>query len=186
MRDTRTKLSGTTVMLHWLIALAILFNLGYGLYIDDLPRGDAKVWNIGIHKSIGILILLFALWRLGWRASQGLLSPVAVMPLWEAALHRLTVVFLLLAAVVMPLTGIYYSIEAGRSVAVFGIPVIPQILDRDSVTKEGADFAFTIHRTLAFLLMGFIALHVLGALKHHVLNGDGTLMRILGRRVEGG
>jgi cytochrome b561 len=183
MADTRTKLSGLTVGLHWLIALAIIANLTYGFVIDDMPRGDAKVWNINLHKSVGMSILLFALVRLGWRTSQGLLQPVAAMPIWEALLHRLTVLTLLLGSAVMPLTGIYYSISAGRAVEVFGLTVIPQILDKASVTKEGADAAFAIHSWLAFILCGFIALHVLGALKHHVLDGDGTLKRMLGAKV---
>lgn len=184
MRDTREKLSGTTVTLHWLIALAIIGNLAGGLYIDDLPRGDTKTALVGIHKSIGMLILLFALWRLGWRASQGLLAPVGVMPAWQSALHRLTLVALLLGTVAMPLTGIYYSYSAGYPVAVFGIPVIPKILSGDAVTKAGADFAFQIHSTLAFVLIGFVTLHVAGALKHHLIDHDGTLRRMLGARVD--
>lgn len=184
MRDTREKLSGTTVALHWLIAAAIIGQIIGGLYVDDLPRGDTKNALIALHKSIGMLILLFALWRLGWRASQGLLAPVGEMPAWQSALHKLTLAALLLGTVALPLSGIYFSISAGYPVAVFGIPVIPKILSGDSVTKAGYDFAFQIHSTLGFLLIGFVTLHVAGALKHHLIDHDGTLRRMLGARVD--
>lgn len=184
MRDTREKLTGTTVTLHWLIGLAIIGNLIGGLYVDDLPRGEAKSALIGFHKSIGMLILLFALWRLGWRASQGLLAPVGTMPAWQNVLHKMTLAALLLGTVALPLSGIYYSVSSGYPIAVFGIPVIPKILSGADVTKAGADFAFQIHSTLAFVLIGVITLHVAGALKHHVIDRDGTLRRMLGARVD--
>lgn len=183
MRDTREKLSGLTVALHWAIALAIIGMLAYGMWIHELPRGEIKTFHIRNHKSAGMIILGLALLRIVWRVIQGFPKPVSAAPAWEKGLSHFTHAFLLLATLAMPLSGIYFSQMNGHSVSIFGTEVIPQFVAKEAVVKETAEQAFLIHGTLAWLVIGLLALHIAGALKHTFINKDGTMRRMLGARV---
>lgn len=183
MRDTREKLSSLTVALHWGIALAIIVMLAYGMWIHELPRGEIKTFHIRNHKSVGMIILTLALLRIVWRAIQGFPKPVSAAPAWEKGLSHLTHTLLLVATIAMPLSGIYFSQMNGHSVSIFGTEVIPQFVAKEAVDKATAEQAFFIHGTLAWLIIGLLVLHVAGALKHTLINKDGTMRRMLGARV---
>ncbi|MEH6650872.1 MAG: cytochrome b/b6 domain-containing protein [Motiliproteus sp.] len=81
--DTRSKLSHPTVFLHWLIAFAMIGSLAFGLYLEELPRSPDKGALIGIHKSVGVLILLFAAYRVLHRLRNKLPKPLTVTPRWQ-------------------------------------------------------------------------------------------------------
>jgi len=187
MADTREKLSTTTVALHWLIGLTIIAMVLFGLYIGSIHCGDDTVCKASkstltaLHKSIGMLVLVFASWRLLRRLAIGLPPHVGVYAAWENVLATLTHIVLLAATLALPLSGIAYSLTSGFPVAVFGIPVIPKLMERD---KPWADFLHESHETLGWILLGVIALHIAGALKHSIIDGDGTMKRMLGARVE--
>lgn len=184
MADTREKFSGLTVALHWIIAFMILGALAYGLWIDELPKGDLKAFHIRNHKSAGMIILALALLRIGWRAAQGFPKPVGPVAVWEKGLSHLTHTLLLVATVVVPLSGIYFSQMGGHAVSVFGLEVVPQFIAKEAVDKAAAEQAFAVHSALAFGLIGLIVLHVAGALKHTFVSRDGTVRRMLGARVQ--
>lgn len=183
MADTREKFSGTTVALHWIIALAILGALAYGMWIHDLPKGELKTFHIRNHKTAGMLILALALVRVGWRAIQGFPKPVAPAPGWEKGLSHLTHTLLLVATVAMPLSGIYFSEMNGHGVSVFGLEVVPQFIAKEAVDKATAEQAFLVHSTLAWGIIALVVLHLAGVLKHVIISKDGTLRRMLGARV---
>lgn len=184
MSDTKEKFSGITVALHWLLALAIVGALIYGLWIDTLPKGDLKAFHIRNHKSMGMIILAFAVFRILWRLLQGLPKQLRSAPAWERTVQVSTQLLLLAATVAVPLSGIYFSAMGGHAVSVFGFEVVPQFIAKESIDKVAADRAFAIHSTLAWLLIALIGLHVLGAVKHVVVSKDGgTLRRMLGARV---
>ena len=56
--DSRSQFTKTTVALHWIIALAVIGSLILGMYVEDLPRGTEKFELIGLHKSVGVLVLV--------------------------------------------------------------------------------------------------------------------------------
>lgn len=181
MTDTREKLSGVSVALHWVIALAMIAMVAFGLILEDMPRSDGKSALIQIHKSIGVIVLALALWRLAWRARQGMPDHVGSYTAVELTLAKATHGVLLAATVLLPLSGILLSIGSARAISIFGIPFIPQLL----ATKNEllASVGHVSHAILGKLVIAAIILHVAGALKHHVVDRDGTLRRMLGQRV---
>jgi len=182
MGDTRERLSGVTIALHWAIAILIIGMLAFGLFIDGMERGPVKSELIGVHKSIGAIVHLLAAARLFWRLRHGLPAPLGAFAAWETWAAKITLAVLLLGTLAMPLSGIAYSIASARSIDVFGLPFIPQILaGKDEALAETA---FMVHGLLANVLIAAIAVHILGALKRHYFDRDGTLRRMLGRRVE--
>jgi len=171
-------LSRTTRWLHGIVALAVLGMLASGYALATLPSGPDKSALVQLHKSFGMLVLAVALARLLWRIREGL--PPALpshRPLERLAAAGLHAV-LIAATLAMPLSGIGRSLAYARPVAVFGWPVIPQIITRK---HEAWSAAFSsLHDGLALVLAAAIGVHVLAALKHHLVDRDETLRRIVG------
>lgn len=182
MSDTTERLSRTSVALHWIIGLGMIGMVIFGLVLEDMPRSEFKGQLIGLHKSIGVTILLLASWRLLHRLFSGMLQPLRAMSAIERKVSAAVVGFLLLSTLLMPVTGICMSIANAKPVAVFGFQVIPQILAAKD--EALAPIAGEAHAILGKLVIGFLILHVAAALKHHFVSRDGSLRRILGGTVK--
>lgn len=163
---------------HWLVAIAIIAMLGFGFYLSwFVERGPEKGALVGIHKAVGVLVLIYGVWRIGFRLVQGFKSEVATMPPWQATTAKAVHWVLMACILVMPLSGIAGSYFGGRATEVFGLFTIPAGPE-DEVLNGVAGY---VHDTTAWVLVIAIAVHVAGALKHHLVDRDTTLLRMLGR-----
>lgn len=181
MSDTREKLAPLSVALHWIIGLTMIGMVFFGIWLADLPKGYAdKAMLLGLHKSIGVLVLAFAFWRLVRRLRMGLPVNVGSYKAWERMLAKGVQVFLLFATLALPVSGIVYTVASGRAIDLFGLPLIPVLMAKNA---DIASMARGAHDVLGKLLLLAVAFHIAGALKHHVLDCDGTLKRMLGARV---
>lgn len=178
--DTREKLSNITVMLHWVIAFAMIAMLAFGLYLEDLPRSPEKGELMGIHKSVGVLILVVAAYRLFHRFVNKMPAPLSPAPQWQLKAAHITHGLLLLGTVLMPISGIMMTIGGGRALEVFGIELLAA---GDKVEWLG-DLANVMHGFGGSVLIGIIVLHVAAAIKHRVIDKDKTMERMLGQKVE--
>jgi len=177
LTDRGDRFGGLSIFNHWLLAAAVIAMLAFGLYIEDLPKSEEAGALIGLHKSVGILVLFLALWRIVWRLLSGFPEDVARMRPWERFCARAMHYALMILVLAMPLSGYVASSAGGHPVSFFGwfsLPALPQ-------HKALAAAAGETHEAVATLLMVLIGLHVLAALKHHVLDRDATLKRMLGR-----
>ncbi len=177
LRDDRTHFGTISIINHWTIAALIIIMLGLGLYMDDMSSGPQQDRIIGIHQSIGVLVLFLAAWRVLWRLIFGFPEEVAVMPRWQANAARAAHIALLVLILAMPVSGYIHASTGGYAVSLFGLfelPALPQ-------SKGVSEIMFEVHETLADLLMVVIVVHVAAALKHHVVDKDATLKRMLGR-----
>ena len=161
---------------HWVIAVTMIGMLISGLVMAHGPFeleivGAIRDW----HKPIGVLVLDYGLWRIGWRVGQGFPKAASVMPRWQAVTSRLTHWALLATVLVMPISGIAMSFYNGRAVSAFGL-IIPA---QDKIERI-ANAAGSAHHFAAFALIGLLALHVGAALKHHLIDRDSTLRRMVG------
>lgn len=169
------------IMLHWLIALAVLGLFPLGLYMTELTYYDPLYRTLPfIHRSIGVIVFVLLVLRLAWRmghAPPRLLAHSRLERQLAMATHVL--LYLLLFAVIA--SGYLMSTADGRPVSVFGWFAVPA-----SVTSLPAqeDLAGDVHFILAIMLVSLVAVHVAGALKHHFLDRDATLLRILHPRGE--
>ena len=80
-----TRYTPIAVTLHWIVALLIIGNLGFGLYVAGLPISPAKLRTVSWHKWVGITILLVAAVRLAWRLRHPVPALPAAMAPWERA-----------------------------------------------------------------------------------------------------
>lgn len=179
--NTRTRFGLVARTLHWLTALLILTAIGLALYTELLPRGTeegrAQLMQIfSIHKTIGVAAFFTALIRILWAFTQT--KPVDIHPERHAENFLAHAIHWMLygAMLIMPLSGwIYHSATTGFSQILWSLPQsLPFVPQSEIVAKA----AIGIHKLSAVALYIAIGLHVLGALKHVVMDKDGTLGRM--------
>lgn len=162
------RYSTAAIALHWALALLLLFQLGLGWALEDLPR-STRFAAFQFHKSVGILILVLSLARLAVRltvqrpaAAEG--SP-AVRAL-ASAVH----VLLYGIMIVGPISG-WILVSTARvklPTLLFGLIPLPHLPVATGMHAP----AEVIHGLIGWLLAGLFALHVAGALRHHLLRDD--------------
>jgi len=164
------------IALHWIVALLILANLALGLYTVDLPLSPAKLRNFSYHKWIGVTVFMLAAARLLWRLGHAPPALPAAMPPWErrtAAFTHALLYFLFFAA---PLTGWLFSSAAGFQTVYLGVVPIPDLLSKDKALADALKLA---HKSINYTLAAVIVLHAAAALKHHFIDKDDVLRRML-------
>lgn len=165
------------IALHWLTAAAVALLFPLGLWMVELDYYDSWYHRApDLHKSVGMLLVAVVALRLVWRWTNPHPRPLgsALENRLATAAHIL--LYLLLLALLV--SGYLISTAEGHPVSVFGWFSVPATLHD---LPRQADVAGEIHELLAFTLIGLVALHAGAALKHHFINRDRTLRRMLGR-----
>lgn len=181
--DTSQKFSRTTIVLHWLVAATIIGLIALGIYMVE-----TESWQLyHIHKSIGLLAFAAILARLAWRWRNGLPRPVRPMSRIEHVTATVAHVVLLVLTVVLPLSGMLYSGASGNGFGIFGWELFPSRYSAGQAVPFSArwsDLGQAMHGYLGYLLLALIVLHAAAAFKHHLIDQDATLKRMLGRPPE--
>ena len=163
------------IALHWITAALIVANLALGVSMVGLPISPRKLsWYI-VHKSIGITIFLLTSLRLAWRALRPHPAPIA-MPAWQrrAAAVSHAMMYALLFAI--PVSGWVYSSSTGVQVVYLGLIPLPDLVARN---RALGDVLRLVHVGLNMLLVAVSCLHVAAAVRHHVVDRDRVLARML-------
>lgn len=175
-----SRYHGLAIALHWVLALALALMFGVGLYMADLPFSPLRLKLYNWHKWAGVVILALSLLRLLWRFTHRppALPPKveAAMPSWQAQAYHATHGLLYALFFLVPLIGWAYSSAAGFSIVLFGVLPLPDFVQPD---KALAELIKPWHEVSAFALAALAALHVAAALKHHWVDRDGLLQRML-------
>ncbi|NVK44164.1 MAG: cytochrome b [Oceanospirillaceae bacterium] len=170
------------ILLHWLMAIAIIGLYFLGLYIVDLTYYDPEYKTMpDLHRSIGILVLIALVLRLAWRTLNASPPPLpehgTLVRLATKAGH--SALYLLMLTTLI--SGYLISTADGRAIDVFSwfqVPASPLQYDNQE------DIAGFVHYWSATTLLTLAGLHALAALKHHFIDKDATLKRIIGIKQE--
>lgn len=161
---------------HWLGAALIIVLLAIGLYFHEMPRGEEKIFWLRLHVSLGALAALFLWFRIAWSALAAAPAPVpqpALLQWGTRAIHFL----LLIALVLLLVTGPLMSFSGGHDISVFNWFTIPSPLPKmealHSVTEK-------VHIVASRVVLFGVILHVVAAVKHWVWNRDGSWRRMVG------
>ena len=171
------RYSSPAIALHWLIALLIVSAFALGVTMVDIPGlTPTKLKYFSWHKWMGVTVLGLACVRLVWRLTHSTPAYPVGMAAWQQqaahALHGL--LYVLIFAI--PLSGYFYSLAAGVPVVYLGVIPLPALIDADPVLKP---ILKQVHYALNMLLLGAVTFHLLAALKHHFIDKDGVLKRML-------
>lgn len=182
IQNTQQRFGSVARTLHWLTALLILTAIPLGLIATDMPfdTGEAlaaKANLFSIHKTVGVAAFFVALIRILWALTQS--RPVALHPerRKETLLAELVHWMLYLSMLAVPLSGWVHNAAVTGFAPIlwpFGqsLPFVPQ-------SESVAAIATTAHWLFGKLLIVSILLHVAGALKHHFVDKDATLRRMV-------
>lgn len=172
MPDNYTR---TSITLHWTVGALVITALVMGWIMTDMATSPLKLQVYTWHKWVGVTVLTLFFVRGLWRLTHPVPAPLP-MPAWQRlaaqAMHALLYVMLL----VQPLTGWLFSNAAGRSIVYLGLIPLPNLVDKD---KALADRLKDFHDAGAWLLSITVGLHALVAIKHHFIDRDDTLRRML-------
>jgi cytochrome b561 len=178
--------TGVAIGLHWLIAFAIIGAFALGLYMSDLPLSPLKLKLYSWHKWAGVTIFLFVVLRLGWRMLHRPPELPAAMPAWQRQAAAATHVLLYLLMLAVPLSGWLMSSAKGFQTVWFGVLPLPDLVGK---SKELGDLLKEVHELLNFSMAALVVAHLGAALKHHFVDRDDVLARMLpflGSRITGG
>lgn len=185
IKDTKTRLSPISVGLHWIIALTVIALLAVGFYMATFKAFAFY----SLHKSFGALIFFVIITRVVWRLANGFPEALSQVQKVELYLSKLVHWVLLIGSVLMPVSGMLMSAAGGRGVYMFGLELIasnPDIANPGKVvaiSKMWAGIGSQMHEVVAWVMVGAIVLHIAGAVKHHLVYKDGTLLRMKGKHV---
>ena len=180
--EQATRYTKTAIVLHWLIAAAVLGLIGWGWWMQTIPKSPTgpRVDAFNLHKSVGMTVLLLMLARIAWRAGHPP-PPFVPMPQWQAQLARAVHLLLYVCLIVQPLSGYLGSAFSGYPVRFFGF-VLPAWAPKNDALKD----AFSIvHLVDSWVLVGLLVLHLAGTVKHALLERDGSFRRMWPRARSG-
>ena len=175
------KYSIVAMILHWLIALAVIFMLFWGRYMTDLPKGSfERLEAFQLHQSIGLTILMLTLLRIVWRLRHPVPPKPEGLGAWEATLRKGTHIGFYSLLIIIPLSG--WSVASTSSLEVpieyfgqFDWPFISFLTNIEN--KQDIHEAFEeVHKYLGWGMIALITLHLAGILKHTFILKD-TLWR---------
>lgn len=162
--------------LHWLMAMLLISLVAVGLYMHELPLSPWKLQVYAWHKWAGVTAFLLVLFRLGWRFRH---HP----PLLPFNMPRLAVkmaytghALLYVLMIAIPVSGWLMSSAKGFQTVYFGILPIPDLLVKN---RELGRLLRDVHELLNYSLMALVVVHVGAAIKHHLLDKDDVLTRML-------
>lgn len=166
----------TAIFLHWLMALGLIGTFALGLYMPDLPLSPTKLKLFSWHKWAGVSLFFLGLVRLAWRLSHPAPPlPTTIAPALRLAAHAMHgLLYALMLAI--PLSGWLMSSAKGFQTVWFGVLPLPDLLPRDTALGNRLE---ELHAALNYALLGLVIAHAGAALKHHFIDHDDVLTRML-------
>ncbi|WP_114416924.1 cytochrome b [Marinospirillum perlucidum] len=181
LKNSSEQFGWISIGFHWLVALGALGLFPLGVYMVDLGYYDPGYqWYPDIHRSLGILLAGLLFLRLIWK----LINPsprLLVHSTWEKAAAKGGHLLLYLFLFTVLISGYLLSTADGRGIQVFNwftLPALPGLAGRNE------ELAGWVHWYAALTLIIFAGLHALAALKHHFVDRNPTLKRMLGIKTE--
>ena len=177
--DIEPSWNGVVKFLHWLVALLIFTQFALGWLAATWRLSPTKLDLFVWHKSIGMVVLALVVLRLVWRLATPAPPLPAAMPAWQRAAARTSHVLLYIVMLGMPLTGWVINSASGVPFKIFWRIPLPSITAAD---KHVADIASLVHFSLGVLLALLLLVHIGAALRHHFIQRDNVLIRMLPAR----
>ena len=166
-----------TRLLHWSVAALILGLVWLGWYMVDLTYYNRWYYSsLAWHKALGMVALALGVLKIGWVLRSRPPPYAATLRPWEraaaTAVHHLFYAMMLL----IPLTGYVVSTSEGEGVDLWGLVTVPAVV---TAGEDVRDLAIEAHYWCGYGVAVLALLHAGAALKHQLVDRDGTLRRML-------
>lgn len=175
LRNDTNSYGWIAVVFHWVLAVAILGLFALGFWMVELDYYSSWYHDAPeIHKSMGVIVVFLMLLRLLWTLANP--QPISLVSRLETLVAHLVHKLLYLLVVLLGVSGYLISTAEDQPIRVFDWFEVPVIF---TAFEGQADIAGEVHMLIAYLLIGLVVLHILGALKHHFFDKDDTFKRML-------
>ena len=170
------RYTATAISLHWLMAVLLIALFVVGVYMHELPLSPWKLQIYAWHKWAGVTAFLLVVTRMAWRSTHRPPAlPVSMSKSAELAAHAGHVLLYVLM-VAIPLSGWLMSSAKGFQTVYFAVLPIPDLLAKN---KALGDLLREVHELLNFTLIAVVIGHAGAAIKHHLIDKDDVLTRML-------
>lgn len=176
LKNTESAYGLIAKSIHWIMAGLMIFLLFLGISMMEIDPSPAKWQAYGLHKALGILVLALVVIRILWKLTAGKPAPIDTHQKWERALSHLIHGLLYLGMIGMPLSGWVMSSAGGHPISFFGLFEVPPLVEKN---PEIGKIARSIHDIAGTAIILAILFHFAGAAKHHIMDKDNTLMRMI-------
>jgi len=176
LKDSRSGYGLLSIAIHWISALLILFLFGLGIYMVDLGYYD-DWYHEGpeLHISVGLVVLLLMLVRVIWRIANP--TPLEFSAKRAQNLAAKFVKLGLYAFIfIVLISGYLITTAEGQPASMFNLIKFPVLTE---LSSQNVDLAGAVHEYLAWGIVLLVVFHVAGALLHHFVIRDRTLVRML-------
>ncbi len=177
--NASNRYTAPAIALHWLIALGIAGTFALGLYMHDLPLSPTKLRLFSWHKWAGVSLFLLACLRLAWRISHRPPQLPVAMPRWQRIAAEGAHHVLYAAMFAIPLTGWLMSSAKGFATVWFGVLPLPDLVSKNAALGNALQ---EVHEVLNYGTAALVIGHAAAALKHHFVDRDDVLRRMLPHR----
>ena len=179
LTNSRSRYGLVAVLLHWIIAAGVVGEFALGLYMTGMGYYDPMSQKLPhLHESLGILLAGAILLRIAWSVANPRPAPGRGVGPVVRVVSRLVQFCMQLLLVAIVVFGYLLSTAEGEGISVFGWFTLPAVVD--TAVKGEEDLFSFLHYWLAWTVIALACLHMLGALKHHFVDRDGTLRNMLG------
>jgi cytochrome b561 len=177
MKTTSERYTTVAILLHWAIAVLMIYMLFWG---EDLISRTHGTFGPSLHATIGVAILVLSFARLAWRVANPPPALPATTKSWEAKAGHITHGLFYVLMIGMPLTGlmaftghlVMHSDAVGSTI--FGLMPVP------ALPNFGLGLSVLLLHTIGSKVgIALVFLHVVAALKHQFWDKDGILRRML-------
>ena len=176
MRNTPQAWGAPAKLLHWTIAALAIVQVPLGMAAANWKLSPTKLDLFVWHKSLGMVILALMVVRIAWRLTTPAPSPPASIPPLQRHAARIVHTVLYVLLVLLPVSGWIVSSAANVPFRIFRVIPAPAVALPDPVL---AARAAGVHAALCVVLVLLLAIHVAAALRHHFVDRDDVLTRML-------
>ena len=173
--STAVRYNGLSKTLHWVIALLAFSQLAMGKFFEVEADESGSLFNW--HTAFGLLVLALMVVRLSWRLTHAVPALPRNTPGWQQIAARATHIAFYGLLIALPITGWLITSVEGDAVSFFGWFTVPSLPVPTGEASE--DFLEETHELLGNVLLVLAGLHVLAGLKHHYMDRDEVLRRMM-------
>lgn len=178
LKNTAREYSLLAKLIHWVSAVVVLGLFALGLWMMSLDYYDP--WyqtGPNVHMGIGFLLVVVTVLRLAYRLLVRYPPPIPA-PQWQMWVAKVIHLAFYLLIFLMFVTGYLIVTSKGEPLPIFNWFSLPAIATGfENLEDKMGD----VHEWMAYLIIGLATVHALAALKHHFIDKDGTLKRMITR-----
>tara|TARA_B100001094_G_scaffold259863_1_gene260170 strand:- start:1557 stop:2120 length:564 start_codon:yes stop_codon:yes gene_type:complete len=176
IHNTNSSYGIISIINHWIGGLLFLTILGMGFYMELLPRSPLKYQLYDLHQFLSIFLMVLFVIRILWKFMTPTPNIIRSFPLWEMYLAKVVHILLFWSLALMPVSGwVVLNARDEDLFFVYGI-VLPRLVEPSASIEL---FAQQLHIYLSQFILLCLSLHILGTIKHHLIDRDNTFKRII-------